>query len=40
MSNTTIQAQVPAVRAGEGDARWWWGGLAILRRPVRRPTAA
>ena len=31
MSNTTIQAQVPAVRAGEGDARWWWGNLAILK---------
>jgi quercetin dioxygenase-like cupin family protein len=31
MSNTTIEAAVPAVRAGEGEARWWWGNLALLK---------
>ena len=31
MTNTTTQAQVPSVRAGDGDARWWWGNLAILK---------
>ena len=31
MSSTTIGAQVPSARAGEGDARWWWGNLAIIR---------
>jgi hypothetical protein len=28
MSNPTIEAAVPAVRGGEGEARWWWGNLA------------
>jgi len=31
MSNPTIEATVPAVRGGEGEARWWWGNLAILK---------
>lgn len=31
MSSTTTQAQVPYIRAAEGDARWWWGNLAILK---------
>jgi quercetin dioxygenase-like cupin family protein len=31
MSNTTIAAAIPAVRASEGDARWWWGNLAVLK---------
>ena len=31
MSNTTIEAAVPAVRAGEGEARWWWGNLALIK---------
>jgi quercetin dioxygenase-like cupin family protein len=31
MSNTTIAGAIPAVRAGEGDARWWWGNLAVLK---------
>jgi quercetin dioxygenase-like cupin family protein len=31
MSNTTIEAAVPGARAGEGEARWWWGNLALLK---------
>jgi quercetin dioxygenase-like cupin family protein len=31
MSDTAIQARVPAVRADEGETRWWWGNLAILK---------
>ncbi len=31
MSNTTIDAPIPAIRSGEGEARWWWGNLAILK---------
>jgi quercetin dioxygenase-like cupin family protein len=31
MSNPTIEAAVPAVRGGEGEARWWWGNLAVLK---------
>lgn len=31
MSNTTIETAVPAVRGGEGEARWWWGNLAVLK---------
>ena len=31
MSDMTIEAMVPAVRAGDGEARWWWGNLAILK---------
>lgn len=31
MSNTTIEAPIPAIRVGEGEARWWWGNLAILK---------
>lgn len=31
MSNTAIEVHVPAVSAGEGEARWWWGNLATLK---------
>jgi quercetin dioxygenase-like cupin family protein len=31
MSDTTIEAAVPAIPAGEGEARWWWGNLAVLK---------
>jgi quercetin dioxygenase-like cupin family protein len=31
MSSTTIEGRVPSTQAGEGDARWWWGNLAIIR---------
>jgi quercetin dioxygenase-like cupin family protein len=31
MSNTTIDAPIPAIRAGDGEARWRWGNLAILK---------
>lgn len=31
MSNTTIEAQVPTARADHGEARWWWGNLAIIK---------
>jgi quercetin dioxygenase-like cupin family protein len=31
MSNATVETPAPAVWAGEGEARWWWGNLAILK---------
>lgn len=31
MSSTTIQTQAPAVHDNGGEARWWWGNLAILK---------
>jgi quercetin dioxygenase-like cupin family protein len=31
MSSTTIQAPVPAIQSNHGEARWWWGNLAILK---------
>jgi quercetin dioxygenase-like cupin family protein len=31
MSSTAIQTKTPAARHDEGDARWWWGNLAILK---------
>jgi quercetin dioxygenase-like cupin family protein len=31
MSNTTIDTAVPAIRGSEGEARWWWGNLAVLK---------
>jgi quercetin dioxygenase-like cupin family protein len=31
MSSTTIQAPVPVVHTHQGEARWWWGNLAILK---------
>jgi quercetin dioxygenase-like cupin family protein len=31
MSSTTIQSEAPSVRDDGGDARWWWGNLAILK---------
>jgi quercetin dioxygenase-like cupin family protein len=31
MSNTTIETHVPAVGVDEGEARWWWGNLAVLK---------
>jgi quercetin dioxygenase-like cupin family protein len=30
MSNT-IEATTQTVRAGDGEARWWWGNLAVLK---------
>lgn len=31
MNQTATQAEVEVARAGEGDARWWWGNLAEIR---------
>ncbi len=31
MSQTTIEATVPTAAAEEGEARWWWGNLAVLK---------
>jgi quercetin dioxygenase-like cupin family protein len=31
MNQTAIQAEVAVARAGEGEARWWWGNLAEIR---------
>ena len=31
MSSTTTEAHVPAVPAEEGEARWWWGNLTVIK---------
>ncbi len=31
MSQTTIEPTVPTARTEEGEARWWWGNLAVLK---------
>jgi quercetin dioxygenase-like cupin family protein len=31
MSQTTIEPTVPTAGAEEGEARWWWGNLAVLK---------
>jgi quercetin dioxygenase-like cupin family protein len=31
MSNTAVESRVATTRSGEGEARWWWGNLAIVR---------
>ena len=31
MSETMTTPRIPAVSAGEGEARWWWGNLAVLK---------
>jgi quercetin dioxygenase-like cupin family protein len=31
MTSTKIQPPVPAVHQDEGEARWWWGNLAVLK---------
>ena len=31
MSQATTEATVPTAGAEEGEARWWWGNLAVLK---------
>jgi quercetin dioxygenase-like cupin family protein len=31
MGNTATHTPVTALSAGEGEARWWWGNLAVLK---------
>lgn len=31
MSSTTTQEPVPTVAVDAGEARWWWGNLAVLK---------
>ncbi len=31
MSQTTIEPTVPTAGAEKGEARWWWGNLAVLK---------
>jgi quercetin dioxygenase-like cupin family protein len=31
MSESPIAASIPSARTDEGEARWWWGNLAVLK---------
>lgn len=31
MSDATTMPGIPVVSADEGEARWWWGNLAVLK---------